>query len=163
MRLFLAICLTEELQSGIIGLLHGLKQLGVGGRYVPASNLHMTLAFLGEVEDVNAVKVAVSTVHPPKFRLALSDWGSFGDTLWIGVKGSQALSNTVKDVREALDRAGIPWDRQKFVPHITVVRHMTGNWKQAPAPRGDMMVRKISLMMSEERNGKRVYTEIYSI
>ena len=37
---------------------------------------------------------------------------------------------------------------------------MNGNWKTVPAPKGEMMVKKISLMKSEVKDGKRVYTEI---
>ena len=59
----------------------------------------------------------------------------------------------------ALDEAGIPYDRKKFVPHITIIRRMTGKWKQVPAPKGEMMVKSISLMKSVEKDGRRVYIE----
>ncbi|MBQ6221189.1 MAG: hypothetical protein IJJ44_01060, partial [Solobacterium sp.] len=70
------------------------------------------------------------------------------------------LSAAVREVRAALDAAGIAYDRKKFVPHITMIRKMTGSWKQVPAPKGDMTVKSVSLMKSEVKDGKRVYTEI---
>lgn len=160
MRLFIAIQLSEEMKSSITGTMHELKKAGVRGSYVPTQNLHLTLAFIGETEDAAAVKEALSTVSFRPFRLALSDMGCFGDLIWVGLKGNQGLSAAVKSVRDALDSAGIGYDRKKFVPHITMVRKASGRWQQTPAPKGEMMVKKISLMKSEQKDGKRVYTEL---
>jgi len=130
---------------------------------VPAQNLHLTLVFIGETEDPEPVKEAMQSISFKPFRLSLSEMGTFGDILWAGMKGNQGLSGTAKAVREALDAAGIPYDKKKFQPHITLIRRMTGSWRQVPAPKGEMMVKKISLMKSTFKEGKPVYTEIYSI
>lgn len=161
MRLFVAITLSDEMKKTVTGTLHSLKKAGVKGSYVPSQNLHLTLAFIGEVKDSSAVKEALQTVKIKPFRLSLSEMGTFGDLLWVGLKGNQGLSAAVKDVRGALDAAGIDYDKKKFVPHITIIRKMNGSWKSVPAPKGEMMVKKISLMKSEVKDGKRVYTEIF--
>ncbi len=163
MRLFVAAVLSDEMKSSVAGTLHALKKAGVKGNYVPLQNLHLTLAFIGDVKDASAVREALQTVKVKPFRLSLSDMGTFGDLLWVGLKGNQGMSGAVKDVCRALDEAGISYDRKKFVPHITVIRNMGGNWKQVSAPKGEMMVKKISLMKSEVKDGKRVYTEIFSV
>lgn len=160
MRLFVAIELSNEMKSSITQTMHALKKAGVKGSYVPSQNLHLTLAFIGEVKGSAAVKEALQTVKIKPFRLSLSEMGTFGDLLWVGLKGNQGLSGVVRDVREALDAAGISYDKKKFVPHITIIRKMNGSWKSVPAPKGEMMVKKISLMKSEVKDGKRVYTEI---
>ena len=70
----------------------------------------------------------------------------------------------VKDVRTQLDAAGIPYDNKEFVPHITLLRKMSGTLpKGYSGAKAEMMVKRISLMKSEEKNGKRVYKEIYYI
>ena len=163
MRLFVAITLSDELKKKITGTLHDLKKTGVRGNYVPTQNLHLTLAFIGETKDAEAIKGALGSVQFKPFKLALSEMGTFGDLLWVGMKGNQGLSAVVKSVRDALDAAGVSYDSKKFVPHITIIRKMSGNWKQTPAPGGDMMVKKISLMKSERKNEKQVYTEIFSV
>lgn len=163
MRLFIAIELSDELKKSITGTLHDLKKQGVKGSYVPMQNLHMTLAFIGETNDAAAVKAALQNVHFKSFKLALSDPGCFGDLLYIGVKGNQALSAAAKSVRDVLDAAGIGYDKKKFEPHITIVRSLSGNWKKVSAPKGQMMVKKISLMKSAQKDGRRVYTEIASV
>ncbi len=160
MRLFVAIRLSEELLKALTGTMHDLKKQGVKGSYVPMQNLHLTLAFIGETENVSDVKAALKTISLKPFRLTLSDMGTFGDILWAGVKGCQGLSAAAKQVREALDGAGIPYDRKKFEPHITLVRKMSGNRKGIAGPKGEMMVKEISLMKSSMKDGRRVYTEI---
>ncbi len=160
MRLFIALQLSDEMKTSITGTLHELKKAGVRGSYVPAQNLHLTLAFIGEADDASAAKAALQTVEFKPFRLALSDLGTFGDLLWVGLKGNQGLSALAKSVRDALDAAGVAYDRKKFAPHITLVRKAAGRWQQVPAPKGEMMVKKVSLMKSELRDGKRVYKEI---
>lgn len=160
MRLFVAVTLSEEMKSSVTKTMHELKKAGVKGSYVPAQNLHLTVAFIGEIKDSSSVKEALRTVELKPFRLSLSDMGCFGDLLWVGLKGNQGLSSAVRAVREALDQAGVEYDRKKFVPHITVIRKASGNWQAVEAPKGEMMVKKISLMKSELKDGKRVYTEV---
>ena len=162
MRLFVAIQLADDMKKTIAGTLHTMKQKGVRGNYVPLQNLHLTVAFIGETDDPGAVKDALAGISFKPFKLALSELGTFGDLLWVGMKGNQGLSAAVKSVRDALDAAGIDYDRKKFVPHITIIRKASGSWKQVPAPKGEMMVKKISLMKTTFKDGKPVYSEVCS-
>ena len=68
----------------------------------------------------------------------------------------------VSDLKKELSQSGIPCDKAKFEPHITLIRKASGNWKQVPAPKGEMMVKKISLMKAASKDGKPVYTEEFS-
>lgn len=162
MRLFVAVQLSEELKKSITGTLHDLKQKGVRGNYVPTKNLHLTLAFIGEIENPDIVKEALKGISYKPFKLSLSEMGTFGDLLWVGMKGNQGLSAAAKSVRDALDAAGIPYDRKAFTPHITIIRKSSGSWKQVPPPKGQMMVKSISLMKTTFKDGKPVYSEVCS-
>ena len=162
MRLFVAIQLSDELKKKITGSMHEMKKQGIRGNYVPAQNLHLTLAFIGETNEPDKVKEALGQVKYKSFHMSLSEMGTFGDLLWVGMKGNQGLSGVVKAVRDSLDEAGIPFDRKKLVPHITI-RKMNGKWQNVPVPRGEMKVEKISLMKTTFKDGKPVYTEIHSI
>ena len=148
------------MKKTITASMHELKKQGVKGSYVPMQNLHLTLAFIGECKSSAPVKEALDSVKYKPFKLSLSDSGTFGDLLWIGLKGNQGLSGAAKSVREALDAAGIEYDRKKFTPHITMIRKVSGNWKSVPVPKGDMMVKKISLMKTTFKDGKPVYSEV---
>ena len=161
MRLFIAIQLSDPMKKALVNMMHELKKQGVEGNYVPAQNLHMTLAFIGEYDDPARIKEVISSVPVPEFRMSLSDMGNFGNILWAGVKGNQKLKAYVKDLRSALDAEGIPFDRDKFVPHITLIRKYTAKRSyKVSMPKAEMMVKKASLMKSEQKNGKVVYKEL---
>lgn len=161
MRLFIAIRLSDDMTKTLVNLMHDLKKQGIEGSYTPAQNLHMTLAFIGQYDDPEKVKSVLKRIPLPEFRLSLSDFGNFGSILWAGVKGNQKLKTYVKDLRSALDAEGIPYDRDKFVPHITLVRKYSAKRPyKARMPKAEMIVKKASLMKSEQKNGKAVYKEI---
>lgn len=161
MRLFIAIQLSDPMKKALVNMMHELKKQGVEGNYVPAQNLHMTLAFIGEYDDPARIKEVISRVPVPEFRMSLSDMGNFGNILWAGVKGNQNLKAYVKDLRSALDAEGIPFDRDKFVPHITLIRKYTAKRSyKVSMPKAEMMVKRASLMKSEQKNGKPVYKEL---
>ena len=164
MRLFIAVLFSEEVKKALLGTLHDLKQAGAGGNYTPAQNLHMTLAFIGETRQTEDVKAALKAVKVSPFRLSLTDLGTFGDLLYAGVKGNQGLKGAAREVRARLDEAGIPYDKKEFRPHITLIRKLTGHVPKGFAPKkAEMLVEKISLMKSENKNGRMVYTEICSV
>lgn len=161
MRLFIAIRLADEMKKALVACMHDLKKQGVEGNYVPAQNLHLTLAFIGEYDDPAQVKKIVESIPAPRFRLNLSEKGNFGNLLWAGVKGNQKLKTYVKDLRMALKAAGIPFADDKFVPHITLIRKASSKKPyQVHLPKAEMTVEKASLMCSERKNGKAVYREI---
>lgn len=161
MRLFIAIQLSDPMKKALVNMMHELKKQGVEGNYVPAQNLHMTLAFIGEYDDPARIKEVISRVPVPEFRMSLSDMGNFGNILWAGVKGNQKLKAYVKDLRSALDAEGIPFDRDKFVPHITLIRKYTAKRSyKVSMPKAEMMVKRASLMKSEQKDGKPVYKEL---
>ncbi len=83
MRLFIAIRLSDEMRKALVQCMHDLKKQGVEGNYVPAQNLHMTLAFIGEYKDPDKVKKVMEKVPLPQCRLSLSEKGNFGNILWF--------------------------------------------------------------------------------
>ena len=161
MRLFAAVLLSEEMKKSLITAMHSAKKLGLDGRYVPAQELHMTLAFIGEVPDAGPVKTALGTVQAEKFRLVLSDYMYFSDVLTVGVKSNQKLKKCAQEIRTALKNASLPFDPKPFTPHISVVRGVKGKRPVLPpAPAGEMTVSAISLMRSDTTGGKTTYKEI---
>ena len=161
MRLFVAILLSEEMKKALVACMHDLKKQGVEGTYVPAQNLHLTLAFIGEYDHPARVKEVLERVPMPPLRLSLSDPGNFGSLLWAGVKGNQKLKTYVKDLRAALKAAEIPFADDAFVPHITLVRKASCRKPYQPhLPKAEMTAKGAVLMRSEQKEGKRVYREV---
>ena len=164
MRLFIGLWPSEEMKKDIISVMHEMKKQGTLGSFTPASNLHLTLAFLGEVKEVEVVKEVLSSLPPEKSRLTFGEYGGNQDVFWITVKANQKLKKYVADLRKALSEKGIPVDTKKFEPHMTLLRHPKGKpSKGLPIPSSDMTVSKVSLIKSEVKDGKRVYKEIYSV
>ena len=161
MRLFIAVQFSDEILNALVGTMHDLKQQGLGGKYTPKQNLHLTLAFLGETKQAREIREAMAAVPFEPFHLSLDGSGNFGNLIWAGVKGSQKLKGYVRDLRRQLKAAGIPFDEKDFVPHVTLVRDAaSAKSYRVSVPKKDMMVRRISLMKSENKNGRMVYTEI---
>lgn len=78
-----------------------------------------------------------------------------------GVEGNQKLAAYVKALRAALSAEEVPCDTDKFIPHITLIRKASAKKPiQTPLPKADMMVKKASLMKSEQKNGKVSYREL---
>ena len=164
MRLFIAITLSDEMKKDLTGLMHACKQKGIKGSYAPTGNLPMALAFIGETGQTAQIKAVMDSLQFSPFRLSLTDLGRFGDLIWIGAKGNQAMKGLVRNLRAGLDGAGIGYDKKEFKPHITLIRRAAGNLsKDIRVPKSGMMVKKISLLKSENKGGKMIYTEIYSV
>ncbi|WP_114392337.1 RNA 2',3'-cyclic phosphodiesterase [Oleisolibacter albus] len=124
-RLFVGLALPEEVRLRLARLGGGVP----GARWAPAANFHITLRFIGEVDEGLAqdIDMALETVASPPFPLALSGLGSFGKghrthTLWAGVERNEALHHLRDRVESALVRAGLPAEERKFSPHVTLAR-----------------------------------------
>ena len=162
MRLFIAVRLTDQMTKTLVGELHKFKKLGLSGNYVPVQNMHMTLAFIGETENVDGAKRAMDSLPLEKFRISLTEGGFYGDLLYAGVKGNQKIKKYVSDLKKALRDNGVPCDAGKIDLHITLIRQVKGKRPASiPMPSAEMTVDGISLMRSDMKDGKRVYKEIY--
>jgi 2'-5' RNA ligase len=105
-------------------------------RLADIAHLHVTLAFVGDVEkdrlvDVeSALGLAAEHFRESRFaapRLSLGGGGRFGQgrrtVLWVDVRGDvEALHGLARLVRERLGEAGLPYDEKPFRPHLTVAR-----------------------------------------
>ena len=164
MRLFIAIEFDEEILQALTKLQSDWKVLGVRGNFTPVQNLHLTLAFIGEYGNPNAVLEAMNSVSFAPFSINLDGIGTFRDIYWAGIAANDALSNYVRRLRRALAENNIPYDRKKFSPHITLVRRTEFNrsiedlLKNPPA--GEMEVKSVSLMSSTRGKSGMIYTKV---
>ena len=161
MRLFIAIRLSDAWKEALEDAQNELFRSGVTGIYTPSENLHITLAFIGEYPDPDAVLDALASVDFNPFTIRLGGFGNFRDLWWAGVDKSEELTACAAKVRQALARAGIPYDRKRFSPHITLVRR--AHIKRMPGlkmPDIPMTVDSISLMRSDRGKKGMIYSEI---
>ena len=167
MRLFIAIRLNPETRDALVSVQSSLRKQGIGGNYTKAENLHLTLTFLGEYSDPEYVLETMRTVPFSSFSIQLEGFGSFGNLYWCGLTANDALPAYVKRLRRALAEGGIPFDRKKFSPHITLLRKAThtGNsgFSGVSIPPVRMEAAAVSLMRSDRGKNGMIYTEIGSV
>jgi 2'-5' RNA ligase len=86
---------------------------------------HLTLAFLGDVPAVEPVdaELAAELAGAPAPELVLAGSGTFGRTVWVGLDGElDRLQELARRVSSAVRRAGVPLERRRYRPHLTVGR-----------------------------------------
>ncbi len=160
MRLFIAIKLSDEMKGALTCAQNEMFERGARGSFTKEENLHLTLAFIGEYSDPDAVMDALESVDLKPFEMTLDGMGRFGDLWWAGLNGSAALESLVRRVRRALAESGIPFDRKKFSPHITLLRRAKGEIGPVFIEPVSMPVGSISLMRSDRGKSGMIYTEL---
>ncbi len=125
MRLFVAIALPDEQRARLATLANSLP----GARWVAEENLHLTLRFLGELNSNEAgdVDATLAGTRMPDFEVRLEGISHFGEgrklrSLWAGVQDNPALGRLRGKVELAVMRAGLPPEKRKFKPHVTLAR-----------------------------------------
>ncbi|MDP9196729.1 MAG: RNA 2',3'-cyclic phosphodiesterase [Pseudomonadota bacterium] len=123
-RCFIALGIPPDIRTHFTLLYGGIP----GARWTPEDNLHLTLRFLGPLDNsvLEDVAAALSLVDCPAFTLTFRGVGQFGDrkihSLWAGVEDSPGLQLLHGKIAGATRRAGIPPDERKFTPHVTLAR-----------------------------------------
>ena len=160
MRLFTAIDLSKPMKDTLINAQNEMYDGGVRGNFTPEENLHLTLAFIGEVPEAEPALDALSNVSFSPFELALEGLGCFGDLWWAGMRPSPPLSALARRVRRALAEGGIPFDRKRFSPHVTLIRKARGEMPEIGIGGAFMTVEAFSLMRSDRGRNGMIYTEL---
>jgi RNA 2',3'-cyclic 3'-phosphodiesterase len=128
LRLFVGIDLPPPLKLDLSGLATGLP----GARWVDAGNYHITLRFIGEVDEGVAgdIDLALARVKAPRFAVSLAGIGSFGGReLFVAVERNDALLHLRDKVESAVVRAGLAPEGRRFAPHVTLARLKGGDGK----------------------------------
>lgn len=123
-RLFTGIEIPQDIKSHISLLYGGLP----GARWIELENLHITLRFIGDVDDHTgwAVSEALREVREQPFTIKLSGVGSFGGrkprAVWVDIVTNQELMNLQLAHENQIRATGLPHEGRKFKPHITLTR-----------------------------------------
>lgn len=130
MRAFIALEMPEEFVDAAQGMARSLEQVA-DGRFVPAQNYHLTLAFLGEIGEeeargaMAAMDEACRAAGP--VPVGADGLGSFGKRagLWVSVAKDPELMALAERLRGCLREHGVAFDdANSFLPHVTLARRI---------------------------------------
>ncbi|MCH7952230.1 RNA 2',3'-cyclic phosphodiesterase [Patescibacteria group bacterium] len=131
-RVFVAVDLSSEALLELERFIDTLSSKRWPVRWENADKLHLTLFFVGSVEEekieaiTNGVMRGVEGV--PAFSIRMGKLGVFPDfvqprVIWLGVKGDQpTLVHLRKQLAERLVVAGFADEKRAWLPHLTVGR-----------------------------------------
>lgn len=131
-RTFIALEMNEDLQRHLAEVIRRVAQALPGVRWVDPAGIHLTLAFLGELDDerlaeaIAATEAAAPRVRPFSYRL--SNLGIFGSprqprVIWMGIEETAGvLPRLHRILNQELASRGFETDSRPFSPHLTLAR-----------------------------------------
>jgi 2'-5' RNA ligase len=176
MRTFIAIEIPPEINSALMDLQTELRRAGADVSWTKPENLHLTLNFLGEVDEKRIVDVERACVSSAAefqpFTLSLNDTGVFPNArqpkvLWAGLSGGIEIVIAIRNrLGDRLSLIGFKRDEKKFHPHLTVgrlksnkkVRELLALADAYRLPALSFLVTEIVLMKSELQPAGAKYT-----
>lgn len=173
MRLFIAVNFNDEIKDSLQKDMARFAEYAVEGNFSRRENLHLTLVFIGETENVQGAKDAMAVIDDKPLTLAIHGFGRFrragGDIYWRGIKQNNELENIYHKLIKSLANQGFAIDYRQFKPHLTLGRQVVTKPEfdmykfEKTLPRLHADVNRISLMKSERVAGRLKYTEIYGV
>ncbi|TJX68896.1 RNA 2',3'-cyclic phosphodiesterase [Soehngenia saccharolytica] len=130
MRLFIAIQFDDNTVHNIYNAVNTLKSHSINGRFVHKEHIHLTLEFLGEIQDEKArvVQQMITNIQFDPFEILINGLGVFntrhGDIYWLGVKENEALLKLYNDIHNLLKKMNVEVEERTFTPHITLGRNV---------------------------------------
>ena len=122
-RLFTAVAVPAEIGQGLLSRQHGIE----GARWRPLDAFHITLKFIGDVQETTArdLDEELQGIATPPFDLALQGVGHFGEgveihAVWAGVAETPDLRRLAKANEAAARRAGLKLETRLYTPHVTL-------------------------------------------
>jgi RNA 2',3'-cyclic 3'-phosphodiesterase len=180
-RLFLAIDPGDTSRRQLATTIDAIQAGTSGVRWVKPDKLHITMAFLGEVDESRVQEIAqegqrVAARHAP-FAATVSGAGVFPNwrqprVVWLGIPDSGALDQLGTDINSMCTRLGYPPDHP-FRAHLTIGRvnqPLTGQQRDTLRKALEtttephlMNVTRVSLMRSTLGPGGSAYSELASM
>ena len=127
-RLFTALEIPAPQAERIAMLQSGLR----GVRWISRDYLHITLRYIGEVDESMAWDIdrALSDIHLDPIDISLEGVGQFGNkrphSVWLGVNETPELLHLQSRQETAMQKIGLPAEGRKYTPHVTLGRLTRG-------------------------------------
>ena len=176
LRAFIAI--EIDAFQGLTDFITDLKRSPTRIKAVEAENLHITLRFLGDIEESKAEELAAalqSLEQHDTFSFEVKGAGAFPSVrnpkvVWAGIEEDGTLSDVQRKVENICENLGLGRDKRDFSPHLTVGRVKDRNpkgirpviEKYRDTRFGTVQVREIKLKKSVLTPQGPIYSDIYA-
>lgn len=140
-RSFLAFELPIDIKNTVEEVLDQAKQHDLPIKWVPLMNIHLTVVFLGNIQEENipvmGKGIEKSCSQTSHFHISLDNMGCFPNkrnprVLWLGLKGEiERISFFRNELQNQLIPFGITPEKRPFRPHLTLGRFKKPNKKNA--------------------------------
>lgn len=123
-RLFAGLEIPAHLSQALSALRGGIP----GARWIEPSDYHITLRFLGDIDNRTASEVdgMLSFIARNPIPIKLSGLGSFGGdhphSVHAAVEPNRALTELQTEIERMCRACGLETEKRKFTPHITLAR-----------------------------------------
>lgn len=123
-RLFTALEVPEDVAEALSTYRGGLS----GARWIDVENYHVTLRFLGDIDEEVAQEAAylLGQVRRAPFDVTIEGLDAFGGdrprALIARIAPSPAIVELQAEHERLMRRAGLPSEKRKFAPHVTLAR-----------------------------------------
>ena len=123
-RLFTGLEIPADVASQLAGLRGGLP----GGRWIDPQNYHITLRFIGDIDDWTAREVSymLGNIRRREIEVQFDGLTSFGGkkprAVVVSARPNPALMELQAEQERLIQRIGLPPEPRKFTPHVTLAR-----------------------------------------
>ena len=131
-RTFISLARNANLQSHLEKVIYQMSQVLPSMRWVNPKGIHLTLAFLGELDDAQLADAAqaaqVAAQQIQAFHYQVTRLGIFGTSrhprvLWMGIDETSGMLNKLHYIlHQQLEQRGFELDKRSFSPHLTLAR-----------------------------------------
>lgn len=124
LRLFTGLEIPQDIKFELDMMKGGV----IGARWMERDSYHLTLRFIGDIEETLArdLAEALDSIAVPSFVTRLKGLGAFGGAKPHAIYANAEMSLDLKRLQAANERAcrqvGLAGETRKFTPHVTVAR-----------------------------------------
>lgn len=173
-RLFIALNFKIEVKAKINEVINKVKSNSIQGKFVDQEHIHLTLEFLGEIQNnrLDLIKEIMNELEFDAFTLNLTNMGFFkkseGNIYWLGIEDNDTLFNIYNKLHQSLIYKGFELEDREYKPHITIGRKVKLKDSFNPNELEDYVgkikinINKVDLMKSEFSNGKLIHSVVFS-
>ncbi len=168
-RLFTGLEIPDDVAEPLLRCQTGLA----GARWVARENFHITVRFIGQVDEAQAAEIDDVLAHLKMnaFDVQVEGLGAFGKkrdprAVWAGIAPNDALMALNAKIERLFQEMGLEPDKRKYTPHVTLGRlRETSDRQVARWIEGNGMffapkftATRLTLFSSETRQSGAIYT-----